>query len=75
VASSSGTGGNAKMLKNTPGNRVDEGWKHGVSVDRGIRKIKCKFYERVINGEIYWFKHHLAGTKKDVGECTSVRRC
>jgi hypothetical protein len=58
--------------KNAPGNRSDPSWKYGVSVDGRTLKIKCKFCERTITGGVYRFKHHLAGTNRNVIVCKAV---
>lgn len=42
--------------------RTDIAWKHGVSADGGIRKIRCNFCSKVLIGGVYRLKHHLAGT-------------
>ena len=52
--------------------RNDIAWKHGVSVDGGTRKIKCNYCAKVVIGGVYRLKHHLAGTKSNVGVCKSV---
>ena len=46
--------------KNFPGNRLDVGWQHGIDIDKNLRKVKCKNCQKIINGGIFRFKHHLA---------------
>ncbi|XP_057740493.1 uncharacterized protein LOC130957661 [Arachis stenosperma] len=58
--------------KNATGNRSDIGWKHGIDVQGNGKKVKCNYCSKTINGGIYRFKHHLAGTKEDSKPCASV---
>ncbi|KAI9091624.1 hypothetical protein K1719_028067 [Acacia pycnantha] len=67
-ASSSGT----QLHKNSHGNRSDIGWKHGFPIEGDVRKVKCKYCEKVVTGGIYRLKHHLAGTQKDVRACRAM---
>jgi len=46
--------------KNSSGNRLDVGWQHGIDIDKNLRKVKCKNCQKIINGGIFRFKHHLA---------------
>lgn len=52
--------------------RNDIGWKHGVSVDGGTRKIKCNYCGKIVIGGVYRLKHHLACTQLNVEGCKSV---
>ena len=38
--------------RNTPGNRSDVGWEHGIDVDGNGKKVKCKYCSKVISGGI-----------------------
>ena len=58
--------------KKFPRNRSDIGWAHGVELDGNYKKIKCKYCEKVLIGGITRFKHHLAGTKKNISVCPAV---
>lgn len=60
------------MKKNAPGNRSDIGWKYGKDIENTGRKVECNYCHKVINGGIFRFKHHLAGSNKDVLACTHV---
>ncbi|KAK8926167.1 hypothetical protein KSP39_PZI018649 [Platanthera zijinensis] len=62
----------SKTSKNAPGSKNDNGWKYGIPIEEDARKIRCKFCEKTFSGGIYRLKHHLAGTKKDVGACRAV---
>ena len=55
--------------KNASGNRSDIAWKHCISVVGDTRKLQSKYYQNVLIGVVYRLKHHLAGTRKDVGAC------
>jgi hypothetical protein len=52
--------------KNSSGNRLDVGWEHGIDIDKNSRNVQCKYYQKIISGDIFRFKHHLAYTRKDV---------
>ena len=52
--------------------RMDLAWSHCTFIDGKAKNLKCKYCEKVLTGEIYWFKHHLARISKDVGECITV---
>ena len=56
--------------KNAPGNMTDLGWDHGVEV--GLRQVQCNYCKEIHSGGIYWRKHHLAGTRKNVSACPRV---
>ena len=56
--------------KNAPRNRSDPGWDHSVEV--GSRQVQCNFCKEIHSGGIYWLKHHLAGTRKNVSACPDV---
>ncbi|XLR35127.1 hypothetical protein S83_063027, partial [Arachis hypogaea] len=57
---------------NALGSRTDVGWEHGISVGEDGKKIQCKYCHKIFSGGVYRLKHHLAGTQKDVGACTTV---
>ncbi|XVF19515.1 hypothetical protein REPUB_Repub11eG0117200 [Reevesia pubescens] len=61
-----------KEKKNVTGSRNDEGWLHGVDVEKNARKVKCKYCSKTYSWGIYHFKHHLAGTRENVEACISV---
>ncbi|XP_061374524.1 uncharacterized protein LOC133316764 [Gastrolobium bilobum] len=61
-----------QKAKNAPGNRSDIGWKYGMPLNELGTKIQCKYCPKKVSGGVYRFKHHLAGTKKDVEACPSV---
>ncbi|RYR14782.1 hypothetical protein Ahy_B04g071478 [Arachis hypogaea] len=61
-----------KVAKNALGSRTDVGWEHGISVGEDGKKIQCKYCHKIFSGGVYRLKHHLAGTQKDVGACTTV---
>ncbi|XLS57853.1 hypothetical protein HN51_007608 [Arachis hypogaea] len=61
-----------KVAKNIFGSRIDVGWEFEISVGEDRKKIQYKYYHKNFSGEIYRLKHHLAGTQKDVGACTTV---
>jgi hypothetical protein len=61
-----------RAVKNSKGTRNDIGWKHGVSVDGGTRKIKCNYCGKVILGGVYRLKHHLGHTNINVCACEHV---
>ena len=58
--------------KNALGNRSDVGWEHGIDVDNNGKRVKCKYCDKVVTGGIFWFKNHLACTRRDVEPCMSV---
>jgi len=58
--------------KNSSGNRLDVGWEHGIDIDKNSRNVQCKYYQKIISGGIFRFKHHLACTRKDVESCQQV---
>ncbi|CAN6439961.1 unnamed protein product [Victoria cruziana] len=50
----------------------DPAWQWCKRVNPNSRlKIKCNFCNQEISGGISRFKHHIAGTRKDVARCTS----
>ncbi|CAN6454092.1 unnamed protein product [Victoria cruziana] len=50
----------------------DPAWQWCKRVNPNSRlKIKCNFCNQEISGGICRFKHHIAGTRKDVARCTS----
>ncbi|RYR39494.1 hypothetical protein Ahy_A09g045050 [Arachis hypogaea] len=61
-----------KVAKNALGSRTDVGWEHGISVGEDGKKIQCKYCHKFFSGGVYRLKHHLVGTQKDVGACTTV---
>ena len=56
--------------KNAPGYRSDLGWDHCVEL--GTRQVQCNYCKEIHSGVLYWLKHHLAGTRKNVSACSSV---
>ena len=52
--------------KNSSSNRLDVGWQHDIDIDKNSRKVQCKYCQKIISGGIFYFKHHLACTRKDV---------
>jgi len=58
--------------KNTSGNRFDIGWKLGFDVNGNGRKVKYNYCSKILSRDIFRFKHHLAGTRKDSEPCVSV---
>lgn len=63
---------NIQHSKNASGNRLDIAWEHGMKVDNNLRKIMCKYCNKIISGTAYSFKHHLACTRKNVEACKNV---
>lgn len=62
----------SKTSKNAPENRSDVEWKYDILVKGDVRKIKWKFCEKIVTGEVYELKHHLAGISKDVRPSKAV---
>ena len=60
--------------KNSYGNRLDVGWKHGIDIYKNSRKVQCKYCQKIISGGIFCFKQHLACTHKDVESCQQVSK-
>ncbi|KAK4256190.1 hypothetical protein QN277_009087 [Acacia crassicarpa] len=60
-----------RLARNTPGNKLDPGWKHAIEIP-GTKKLKCKYCPEVISGGVFRVKNHLAGTSKDVEPCILV---
>jgi hypothetical protein len=60
------------LEKNASGNRLDVGWQHGIDVDKNSRKVLCKYCQKIISGDIFRFKQHLACICKDVEPCQQV---
>ncbi|KAG6538247.1 hypothetical protein ZIOFF_003360 [Zingiber officinale] len=58
--------------KNASGSRTDIGWQHGVDVDNNSKKGRCKYCDKTFSDGIFRFKHHLAGTHRDVESCLTV---
>ncbi|PNX71204.1 DNA binding protein [Trifolium pratense] len=53
--------------------RRDVGWQHGVAIDGKASKVKCNYcHEEYSSGGVFRFKHHLAGTRKNVAPCRAV---
>ena len=48
------------------------GWQYGIDIDKNSRKVQCKYYQKIISGDIFCFKQHLACTHKDVEPCQQV---
>ena len=63
--------GGKRLAKNAPGNRIDPAWKHSIEVP-GTKKLKCKYCPKVMFAGVFYVKHHLAGTSKDVEPCMLV---
>lgn len=59
-------------FKNVSRNRSNIGWKNCISIDRNPRQVQCKFNQKIVSGGVYWLKHHLVGTQKDVLACLKV---
>ncbi|XP_057496178.1 uncharacterized protein LOC130781124 [Actinidia eriantha] len=56
-----------------PPRATDPGWAHGVMVNGGRQKIKCKYCHKVIlGGGISRLKQHLAGERGNVVPCDVV---
>ncbi|XP_058211763.1 uncharacterized protein LOC131323944 [Rhododendron vialii] len=56
-----------------PPRATDPGWAHGVMVNGGRQKIKCKYCHKVIlGGGISRLKQHLAGERGNVTACEEV---
>ncbi|XP_042424116.1 uncharacterized protein LOC122011797 [Zingiber officinale] len=64
--------GSENSRKNASGSRTDPGWEHGYDVVGNSRKVKCKYCDKIVNGDIFRFKHHLACTRRDAEACISV---
>ncbi|KAG6519356.1 hypothetical protein ZIOFF_022849 [Zingiber officinale] len=64
--------GSENSRKNASGSRTDPGWEHGYDVVGNSRKVKCKYCDKIVNGGIFRFKHHLACTRRDAEACISV---
>ena len=52
--------------KNSSGNRLNVGWEQGIYIDKNSKIVQCKYCQKIISGDIFRFKHHLAYTRKDV---------
>lgn len=68
----SSKGSSDNLKKNASGSRTDPGWEHGYDVVGNSRKVKCKYCDKIVNGGIFRFKHHLACTRRDAEPCISV---
>ncbi|XP_028099435.1 uncharacterized protein LOC114298970 isoform X2 [Camellia sinensis] len=56
-----------------PPRATDPGWAHGIMVNGGQQKIKCKYCQKVIlGGGISRLKQHLAGERGNVAPCEEV---
>ncbi|XP_034704909.1 uncharacterized protein LOC117928910 isoform X3 [Vitis riparia] len=56
-----------------PPRATDPGWAHGIMVNGGRQKIKCKYCHKVIlGGGISRLKQHLAGERGNVAPCEEV---
>ena len=47
-------------------------WKSWKEVDGNDKRIKFKYGEKIVNGDIYRFKNHLASTRIHVEPCSDV---
>ncbi|KAK4259837.1 hypothetical protein QN277_006128 [Acacia crassicarpa] len=65
------TVGGKRLTRNALGNKLDPAWKHAIEIP-GTKKLKCKYFPKVISAGVFRVKHHLAGTSKDVELCISV---
>ena len=45
---------------------------HDIEIDKNSKKVQYKYCLKHFNGGIYYFKHHLACTGKDVELCWQV---
>jgi len=54
------------VAKNALCSRTDLVWKHEMCIDGEPITNQCKFCQKIIRGGVYYMKHHLAGTQKDV---------
>ncbi|GAU26436.1 hypothetical protein TSUD_294010 [Trifolium subterraneum] len=61
-----------RITKKKGKGRHDVGWLHGIAVDGNASKIKCKYCNKVYSSGVSRFKHHLAGTHKNVKPCSAV---
>lgn len=56
-----------------PPRASDPGWDHGIMVNGGRQKIKCKYCNKVmLGGGISRLKQHLAGERGNVAPCEDV---
>ncbi|KAM1285408.1 hypothetical protein ACFX13_028896 [Malus domestica] len=56
-----------------PPRASDPGWAHGIMVNGGRQKIKCKYCHKVmLGGGISRLKQHLAGERGNVAPCEEV---
>lgn len=56
-----------------PPRATDPGWAHGIMVNGGRQKIRCKYCHKVIlGGGISRLKQHLAGERGNVAPCEEV---
>lgn len=56
-----------------PPRASDPGWAHGIMVNGGRQKIKCKYCNKVmLGGGISRLKQHLAGERGNVTPCEEV---
>jgi len=60
------------VFKNTRGRRHDVAWQHATPVDNKSSNMKCNYCHTEYSSGAFRFKHHLAGTHKNVGACTTV---
>lgn len=57
----------------TPPRASDPGWAHGIMVNGGRQKIKCKYCHKImLGGGISRLKQHLAGERGNVAPCEEV---
>ncbi|XP_059660034.1 ATP-dependent RNA helicase DEAH13-like isoform X3 [Cornus florida] len=69
---STSTGSSVKdKRKNSPGQRLDPGWEHGIE-DGTSKKMKCRYCNVTHFGGIFGHKHHLADTHSNVEACPKV---
>ncbi|GAU51970.1 hypothetical protein TSUD_417630 [Trifolium subterraneum] len=64
--------GVAEVAKNGRGMKTDPTWEHGVMIDEATRRVRYNYSSQEFTGGTYRFKHHLAGTSKDVKSCKLV---
>ncbi|XP_042957477.1 uncharacterized protein LOC122292959 isoform X2 [Carya illinoinensis] len=56
-----------------PPRASDPGWAHGIMVNGGRQKIKCKYCHKImLGGGISRLKQHLAGERGNVAPCEEV---
>ena len=70
--STSGSLKSKVMKKYAVGNTSDVGWQYAIDVNKNLKKVQCKFCDKIFSGGIFCLKHHLACTRKDVEPSVSV---